>query len=158
MATESLQAPLFFFAHYLSSAHRGLEGRMKCATFTYNAHFQAYQKDTFALVCTPFLCHSPGSLAEPPVNYPGGSQKNNCTPKNKQTNKQKTTAKKKKKTTQPYLCFCAASMCDQTRLLFTVALRLTKNVSCQVDLNLKYSFIIPTGLLSEFNSERYFGG
>ena len=74
---------------------------MKCATFTYNAHFQAYQKDTFALVCTPFLCHSPGSLAEPPVNYPGGSQKNNCTPKKKKKKKQKTTQKKKKKLPNP---------------------------------------------------------
>jgi len=99
MATESLQAPLFF-AHSLSSAHRGLEGRMKCATFTYNAHFQTYQKDTFALVCTPFCALASstphgGSLPEPPVNYPEGSQKKNCTPKknkkqtNKQTNKQK---------------------------------------------------------------------
>lgn len=31
---------------------RGLEGGMKFATFLYNKHFQAYQKDAFALVQT----------------------------------------------------------------------------------------------------------
>lgn len=40
-----------FSVHCPCTACRGLEGRMKCVTFTYNRHFQAYQKDTFALVC-----------------------------------------------------------------------------------------------------------
>lgn len=40
-----------FFVHFPCTVCRGLEGRMKSVTFTYNRHFQAYQKDIFALVC-----------------------------------------------------------------------------------------------------------
>lgn len=89
---------IYFFAHYLSFAHRGLEGRMKCATFTYNAHFQTYQKDTFALVCTPFCAIASSTppwrkFARTTCKLFRSYSKDH---QNKQTNKKKKLQKKKK--------------------------------------------------------------